>query len=150
VGQLASALPHSPYYFSYYDPLLGGAKKAPEVMLIGWGEGLDQAAAYLNDKPGASKFLVMSSYDYGPMSFLFKGRTASILNFSDKLNDRKLKLAQEVDYIVVYANAWQRTPPENDQFAGIIPEHVIWINGLEYARIYNRASLPFLEQFKNP
>jgi hypothetical protein len=150
LGQLASALPHFPYYFSYYDPLMGGAKKAPEVMLVGWGEGLDQAAAYLNDKPLAQEFLVMSTYDYGSMSFLFEGRTASILNFSDKQNDRKLKLAQDVDYIVVYANAWQRTPPENDQFAGITPEHVIWVNGLEYARIYPRASLPILDQFADP
>ncbi len=38
---------HYPYYFTYYNPLLGGSKKAGEVRFVGVGEGLDQAAAYL-------------------------------------------------------------------------------------------------------
>jgi len=29
------------------------ASRAPQVMMIGWGEGLDQAARYLNDQPEA-------------------------------------------------------------------------------------------------
>jgi len=40
----------APYYLSYYKPLRWLAK-GPEVMLVGWGEGLDQAAA-TERKPG--------------------------------------------------------------------------------------------------
>ncbi len=44
VLQALSAGSTYPYYFSYYNPLAGGPAKAPQVMMIGWGEGLDQAA----------------------------------------------------------------------------------------------------------
>jgi hypothetical protein len=40
-----------PYYFSYYNPLLGGSKRAGEVRFVGTGEGLDQAAKILNQMP---------------------------------------------------------------------------------------------------
>jgi 4-amino-4-deoxy-L-arabinose transferase-like glycosyltransferase len=49
-----------PYYLTYYNPLLGGSAKAPEVMMIGWGEGLDQAARYINGLPRSERMKVMS------------------------------------------------------------------------------------------
>ncbi len=55
VGQVLPVMTTYPYYFSYYNPLLGGSRKAPEVMQIGWGEGIDQAARYLNAKPNAKQ-----------------------------------------------------------------------------------------------
>ncbi len=48
--QAAGSISTFPYYFSYYNPLMGGSQKAPQVMQIGWGEGLDEAACYLNTK----------------------------------------------------------------------------------------------------
>ena len=51
MAQMATAFSTFPYYLSYYNPLMGGAAKAPDIMMIGWGEGLDQAARYLNAKP---------------------------------------------------------------------------------------------------
>ena len=39
MAQALFALPTFPYYLTYYNPLLGGAARAPEVMMIGWGEG---------------------------------------------------------------------------------------------------------------
>src|SRR5581483_4089533 len=43
-----------PYYFTAYSPLLGGAPAAPRALPVGWGEGLDLVAAYLEqaDDPG--------------------------------------------------------------------------------------------------
>jgi len=40
MAQAVGTLATFPYYLSYYNPLLGGARRAPDVMLIGWGEGL--------------------------------------------------------------------------------------------------------------
>jgi 4-amino-4-deoxy-L-arabinose transferase-like glycosyltransferase len=60
VFQVASALITYPYYLSYYNPLMGGSRRAPQVMQIGWGEGIDQAARYLNQKPHAEKLKVIS------------------------------------------------------------------------------------------
>jgi hypothetical protein len=50
--QAIIALPHYPYYFTYYNPLLGGGRTAEGLIGVGRGEGLDLAAAYLNQKPG--------------------------------------------------------------------------------------------------
>ncbi|TEU18743.1 MAG: phospholipid carrier-dependent glycosyltransferase, partial [Anaerolineales bacterium] len=50
VLQAGFALPHYPYFLTYYNPALGGGWLAPRVMLVGWGEGLEQAAHYLNDQ----------------------------------------------------------------------------------------------------
>lgn len=131
--QALSAAQTFPYYFTYYNPLAGGSAKAPQVMMIGWGEGLDQAARYLNDKPGADNLKVVSWYADGPFSFLFHGET----------NRRDLPaLPQDLppaDYLVIYAHQWQRQLPSReflDYYASQQPEKVVKIDGLEYARIY--------------
>lgn len=113
-----------PYYFTYYNPLMGGSSKAPEVMQIGWGEGIDQAARYLNNKPNAENLRVGSWYSTSSFSYFFAGR-AQPLN-------------TDADYAVVYIHQWQRNTPKQflDQLSGKVPEHTIWINGLEYVRIY--------------
>ncbi len=53
--QAALAWTVFPYYFDYYNPLLGGSQRAADVMQIGWGEGLDQAARYINSKPNSEQ-----------------------------------------------------------------------------------------------
>ena len=42
------------------------------------------------------------------------------------------------DYIVIYIHQWQRDLPSKllAELEGQIPHHIIWFNGLEYARIY--------------
>ncbi len=77
--QAASALNTFPYYLSYYNPLMGGSRKAPEVMQIGWGEGIDLAARYLNQKPDAARLKVISGYDIGSFSYFFKGANRTFL-----------------------------------------------------------------------
>jgi 4-amino-4-deoxy-L-arabinose transferase-like glycosyltransferase len=51
-----------PYYFTYLNPLVGGGYTAPQLINIGWGEGLDQAADYLNQLPGISNKTVAAWY----------------------------------------------------------------------------------------
>ena len=63
-----------PYYLSYYNPVMGGGKRAPEAMFIGWGQGLDQAARYLNetvDTDTANDLLVVPTR---PLQLLLRGR----------------------------------------------------------------------------
>lgn len=47
ITQLLVLLPQVPYYLTYYNPLLGGPRAAEEAIMIGQGEGLDQAARWL-------------------------------------------------------------------------------------------------------
>jgi hypothetical protein len=112
-----------PYYLSYYNPIMGGSKRAPEVMQIGWGEGIDQAARYLNNKPNSENFRVDSWYFEGSFSYFY---------------NPTYKLIPDADYAVVYVHQWQRLIPKelHDYLTGKTPEHTIWINGIEYVRIY--------------
>jgi hypothetical protein len=122
-----------PYTISYYDSWLGGSEKASAVMQIGWGEGLDQAARYLNEKSDANQLKVMSWYPDGPYSHYFVGRA----NMQEFPADPQL--LPKLDYVVIYTHQWQRQLPSAeflDYFARLTPEYTVWINGIEYARIY--------------
>ena len=123
----------APYYLSYYNPLLGGAERAPEVMMIGWGEGLDQAARYLNQSSEAGKLRVMSWYYDGPFSYFFSGTTL-LEEFPVKPQE-----LPKVDYIVIYIHQLQRMLP-SEKFLTFIDkqalEHVVRIGGIPYAYIY--------------
>jgi 4-amino-4-deoxy-L-arabinose transferase-like glycosyltransferase len=131
-----------PYFLSYYNPLLGGSRKAPEVMTIGWGEGLDQAARYLNEKPNAHNLRVLTWY---PQSFYpyFVGTTGFIIQ-QPGITKAQLEEMLEWHYAVLYIHQWQRQMPIRllDHLAKQTPVHSIWINGLEYARIYKLISVP--------
>lgn len=131
--QAYSALNTHPYYFSYYNPLAGGSARAPQVMMIGWGEGLDQAARYLNSKPDAEKMRIASWYPDGPFSYIFAGETLQ-RDFPSRAEE-----LPKSDYFVLYYHQWQRQLPSRgflEYFAARTPEKIIYINGLEYARIY--------------
>ncbi|MEP7190137.1 MAG: glycosyltransferase family 39 protein, partial [Roseiflexaceae bacterium] len=52
---------YHPYYLSYYNPLLGGGAAAQQALLIGWGEGMDQAGAYLSSRPDIGAGQVLSA-----------------------------------------------------------------------------------------
>jgi hypothetical protein len=135
VTQISAALGTYPYYFTYYNPLMGGSSKAPDVMMIGWGEGLDQAARYLNAKPDAAKFKVQSWYPDGSFSYIFEGQT---INRDYPANPEEL---QRADYYVLYFHQWQRQLPSEafiKYFDQQEPDYIVYINALEYARIYSR------------
>ena len=121
-----------PYYLSYYNPLLGGAARAPEVMFVGWGEGMDGVARYLNAKEDAQDLTVAAWYNRGPFSFLFAGESDSSQYY------------WTADYAVSYLNQWQRETPARQLIAYLNrqpPEETIAIDGIDYARIYNVADL---------
>jgi hypothetical protein len=131
-----------PYYLSYYNPLLGGGRKAPEVMTIGWGEGLDRAADYLNKEPNAHNLRVLTWYSESFDPY-FVGTTGYILKQPD-ITGAQLEEALGWHYAVVYIHQWQRQMPKKllDHLAQQTPVHSIWLNGLEYAQIYKLISVP--------
>ncbi len=100
--QLLFAVLAAPYYLGYYNPLLGGPRRAAAQVPVGWGEGLEQAASYLNQQPEAERLTVSGWYSdiFQPY---FVGQRAS---FSD---DGRSQLA--ADYVVFYINQIQRQKP---------------------------------------
>lgn len=143
IVQITGVMSTRPYFFSYYNPLLGGSKTAGLTKFIGVGEGLNLAAEYLNRKPDAQTVTVLSWYGIGPFSFFFEGKSETIWVGQEWASEDTAYLLQNIDYLVTYTNQWYRGIPENlfIILAGIQPEYSVWINDIEYARIYDVSSI---------
>jgi 4-amino-4-deoxy-L-arabinose transferase-like glycosyltransferase len=129
-AQFITTLPYHPYYFSYFNPLIGGGPVATRLTRVGWGEGMDQVGAYLQSLDDPRSLVVASRFSGYLLGF--KGQT---LNLDD---DGEWVRA---DKIVFYIQQSQRML---DPSPGLIryfqqhipPEKVVVINGLEYAQVY--------------
>src|SRR6185369_12015202 len=64
LGQAAWLLSTYPYPIAAYNPLMGGTTVARQAIMVGWGEGLEQTAAYLNTLPGASQITASTQYHH--------------------------------------------------------------------------------------
>ncbi len=131
---------HYPYYLTYYNPMAGGARTAAWVMFAGWGEGLDEAARWLNAQPDAAELRVVSWYADGPFSYFFRGQEVMV-------GEESPLYWLDTDYHVLYINQWQRqlpTPEAIAWFAAQTPVHTVRSGGLELARVYEtrNALLP--------
>jgi len=136
--QAAGSLNTFPYYFSYYNPLMGGSRKASQVLEIGWGEGLDEAARYLNTKESAADLHVISWNSPGCFSYFFKGDSRH-LGSERKPGQSYRESFFASDYAAIYIHQWQRQvlPDWLHEFLSTrSPEHTVWINGIEYVQIY--------------
>ncbi|MBC8248978.1 MAG: glycosyltransferase family 39 protein, partial [Anaerolineales bacterium] len=70
-------LSYHPYYLAYYNPLLGGLPRAVQVLPVGWGEGMDLAARYLNQKEDAADLRV-ATWGIPGFAPLFEGQTEEL------------------------------------------------------------------------
>ncbi len=134
--QAAFVLPAYPYYFSYYNPLAGGGRTAEQLIQVGWGEGLNEAAAYLNTLPQAESLKVVSWYSTTFEPY-FKGRT--IYKIDEEKISRSSKPGLAADYVVFYLNQTQRLLPSEGAlqfFQSVSPVYTVTINGIDYAKIY--------------
>jgi 4-amino-4-deoxy-L-arabinose transferase-like glycosyltransferase len=118
-----------PYYLTYFNPLLGGPQQAVKTTLIGWGEGMEQVAAYLNARPNAETLYVAAV----PIQTLLPYFRGTGENFYT--ND----IALRADYVVLYVSQMQRLAPSPEivrYFEAQTPEKVITISDVPYAKIY--------------
>lgn len=143
--QLILAILAAPYFLTYYNPLLGGVGRAVRQIPVGWGEGLERAAYYLNGLPGAESLVVSSWYSdiFNPY---FVGQRAS---FSD---DGRAQLA--ADYVVFYANQVQRQKPYPglvDYFRARPPVFVLSVDSLGQAEVGQAGDgAPWVEVYRAP
>ncbi len=126
-------LDHWPYYFTYYNPLFGGSPVASRLMSIeGWGEGLNEAAAYVNQQPDAESLLVISWMNWTVDPF-FVGQ---VRDYTRKTGDN-----MEGDYLFYYHHQWQRNQ-QKDMDVWLYftkhysPAHKITMHGIDYVLIY--------------
>ncbi len=120
-----------PYYFTYFNPLLGGIQGAANGLTIGWGEGLDLAAAYLNETVDPAHTRVASWYQSTFAPF-YRGQSISYSKEKGK--------ALAGDYVIFYINQTQRRFPDDALFeyyeSRFKPVKIITLHGLDYAWIY--------------
>ena len=98
-----------PTYLTAYNPLLGGIRTARQVMLVGWGEGLETAASFLNEQPNADQTRVASWYGHNVFGPFFAGQSFDLqydLATADAL------FANDVSFVVTYLNQTQRDLPD--------------------------------------
>lgn len=141
--QLGSVFQTAPYYLSHYNPLLGGNARAPEVMQIGWGEGLDAAARYLNTLPDAENSSAMAWYHIGPFSYYYDG-TTTLHSLNGNWKEESVQMMRESDYLVVYIHQWQRDLPHAllEKLVDVEPMEIITVEGIDYVNIYRVDELP--------
>ncbi|HMR65078.1 MAG TPA: glycosyltransferase family 39 protein [Anaerolineae bacterium] len=116
-------MPYAPYYFSYYNPLVGGPFTAPSWVKIGWGEGLDQVGRFLQREVSGSRVGAPYASTIAPF---FEGRLLPVT-------------AERLDYVVLYTKQIQAGDPAPgiiDYYRQAGPIFRVALNGLHYAEVY--------------
>lgn len=143
--QVAEGAAFYPYFYTYYNPLVAAINGAPPTS--NYGEGIELAAAYLNDKPNGDALAVFSYRGRGPFSYFFRGKTV-ILNpvfMDDPGMPTLFERLKGTDYIVITDTLEFRTAGSG-LFVRTLkmtpPEHSIYIKGVSPIHIYRVADLP--------
>jgi hypothetical protein len=136
IGQGLWTLLSHPYYFSYYNPLMGGGESAVKTIQVGSGEVLDKALIYLNTLPNAARQVVVCGTnlprcEYGGVGQKWLNREALTAINSNWVS---------ADYIVTYIFHNQR----NEYPPGVIDylekhagaAYVARFQGIDYAKVY--------------
>jgi hypothetical protein len=145
-GQFALVWPTFPYYSTFYNPLLGGAPEAQKLLLIGRGEGLEQAVHYIQAQSGERVPQVASWYGTTVTS-LFDGR----VDVKDVAHPQYILGS---DYIIFYINQWQRQLPKESILRYVQrddPVYKVQLAGIDYAYVYQSRAIahvvdPFASQ----
>jgi hypothetical protein len=117
-----------PYPLAYYNPLLGGGAVAQRTVMVGNGEGLDQAANWLAAQPDAANLRVSAhSWDI----------LAGLVSFDGE--PLREGIPDDADYIVTYGRRIQmhRWGTSLERYlAANPPVYTVWINGIEYVHVH--------------
>jgi 4-amino-4-deoxy-L-arabinose transferase-like glycosyltransferase len=123
-----------PYGIAYYNQLFGGVRAGVQTFLVGEGEGLGEAAAWLNAQPDITGVTVTSTMEQSLQASLREGAQA--------VSEKGTGMDAATGYVVVYIRhmqRWERTgppPPYNRFYHRVPPAHVVTIHGVDYVHIY--------------
>lgn len=95
---LVNTLVVAPYNLSYFNPLLGGSQAARKTLLVGWGEGLEQAGEIIERHEGGCTNARVAVH--------YRIKAAFVCERPVTLS--QLPTLQRGDYIVIYVNYEQR------------------------------------------
>jgi 4-amino-4-deoxy-L-arabinose transferase-like glycosyltransferase len=129
-GLAFNLLWYHPYELAYYNPLLGGGATASWAIPVGWGEGYEQAGAFISAQPNGCDRAVASWFAPVLRHFLCNHWVVSL---------NRVFEPGKVDYAVLYIDQIQRRNEAEataylfNNFARI---HTVKIHGIEYAYVY--------------
>ncbi len=130
---VANAAWWHPYSIAAFNQALGGAQAGARTFLIGWGEGLEQAAAWLNQQPDITGVTTGSTIPRGLRPYMRHGAFVT--------DEAGLADYENVAYLVIYIRQVQQggLGPLFQQIYGRQPPlHVVRIHGVDYVWIYSR------------
>ena len=119
---------YHPYELAYYNQLFGGGVTAARLIPIGWGEGYEQVAAYINAQPNGRD---------RPVAAWFEPVLRPNLN-TDVVPLAWIDKPGAVDYAMLYIDQIQRrdVPEAIDKLQKLKPVYTVRINGIDYAYVY--------------
>ncbi len=124
----APLLWYHPYHLAYFNPLLGGGASGQRVLLVGWGEGMEQVGAWLRTRPDLQRSPVIS-WDPRTLEPFVPVRVIDI---------NPDTVQQPASYAVLYVRGVQRNT-EPDAYALIRqtpPLYTLRAYGINYAAVY--------------
>jgi hypothetical protein len=113
-GQLLWLPPLAPYALAYYNPLTGGAPAARQAIPVGWGEGLERAAAALNARAGPLRPVAATLYSE-PLQANLEGASLPLRRYAEaevlvdyvNMDQRRLLPAELTAFQAATSPAWQ-------------------------------------------
>ncbi|MBI1833769.1 MAG: phospholipid carrier-dependent glycosyltransferase [Candidatus Andersenbacteria bacterium] len=117
----------APHAIAYNNPVFPNIRPLTQQ---GWGEGLEAAAAWINEQPFDERLHIASWYP-SVISPFFEGRTMSLSSRDD----------HRVGYVVTYRNMLGRAGDTIasdvlDEFRNQVPAHTVYIQGMPYVWVY--------------
>jgi len=128
LGAHALPLAGHPHELAAYNSLLGGTRTARTVLPVGWGEGTEQAVAWLNAQPDAATLTVATP----SMALIGPGFAGTTIG---------ARRWEEADLVVLYVDDVQIREPRGivEAFEGRPPVHQVDLGGVPFVWIYRVA-----------
>ena len=133
-AQIWGALSNRPSFLTSYNPLAGGISAAARTVLVGWGEGLAEAADFLNDRPDAEGSRTAAWYGKNVFGAFYQGESYDLTYDTPKAADL---YTHDVDWVVTYINQEQRglvDPSVATQLG--TPQYTVARDGVTLASVY--------------
>lgn len=113
------------------------------MLLLGWGEGLDQAADFILDRPGGERATVHMSNTYTTLGYLMPP-SATVETHAYETDMASIVQWAEADYYIAYVTQWQRGYFSRpiDYLSQLEPVHTVRLGNVEFARIYDLNAIP--------
>src|SRR5262249_22650103 len=131
VASLANLAYWHPYSIDAFNQLFGGTPAGARTFTVGWGEGLEQVADWLNQQPDITSVRTVALRITSLNPYL-RDHAEAVFPKGDQLRDR-------TGYVVVYLPQTQtgRADGVFGQFYGRAPPlHIVRIHGVDFAWIY--------------